>query len=203
MQAKESNVASFEHTVRSRYSCRDFSPQTVPRALLDRLLGAAQGITHADGKRSVPSAGALYPLQLLAIAGRIHDLYAATYTFDPESCMLKKHIDHDIRDALQQAALEDQPWIGQAAGIITICADMEAATQAFGDQPPYETRGQRYAWIEAGAAAQNIQLQATAEGLGSVLVAGFRDKATAEALALEAPITPLIHLCFGWPAAKQ
>ena len=62
---------------------------------------------------------------------------------------------------------------------------------------------ERYAWIEAGAAAQNIQLQATAEGLGSVLVAGFRDEATAAALALETPIMPLIHLCFGWPAMAQ
>ncbi|MCK0746189.1 SagB/ThcOx family dehydrogenase [Chromohalobacter nigrandesensis] len=194
-------MASLEQIARSRYSCRDFSPQPVPRALLDRLLGIAQGITHAGSKRSVPSAGALYPLHLLAIAGRIRDLDAATYTFAPENCMLKTHLDHDIRDALQQAALDDQPWIGQAAGIITICADMGTATQAFGDQPPYGTRGQRYAWIEAGAAAQNIQLQATAEGLGSVLVAGFHDEATAEALALEAPITPLIHLCFGWPAS--
>lgn len=196
-------MASFEHTIQSRYSCRDFSPQTVPRALLDRLLETAQGITHADGKRSVPSASSLYPLKLLAIVGRIRDLDAATYTFDPESCRLKTHLDHDIRDALQHAALEDQPWIGQAAGIITICADIGAATQTFSDQPPYGSRGQRYAWIEAGAAAQNMQLQATAEGLGSVLVAGFRDEATLEALALEAPIMPLIHLCFGWPAAKQ
>nr|WP_248287571.1 MULTISPECIES: SagB/ThcOx family dehydrogenase [Chromohalobacter] len=203
MQTKERNVASFEHTIRSRYSCRDFSPQTVPRALLDRLLKTAQGITHADGKRSVPSASSLYPLKLLAIAGRIRDLDAATYIFDPESCRLKTHLDHDIREALQHTALEDQPWIGQAAGIITICADMSVATQTFADQPPYGSRGQRYAWIEAGAAAQNIQLQATAEGLGSVLVAGFRDEATLEALALEAPVTPLIHLCFGWPAAKQ
>ncbi|MCT8468368.1 SagB/ThcOx family dehydrogenase [Chromohalobacter canadensis] len=196
-------MASLEQLARSRYSCRDFSPQTVPSAILDRLLGIAQGITHASSRRSVPSAGALYPLQLLAIAGRIRDLDAATYTFDPESCMLKTHLDHDVREALQQAALEDQPWIGQAAGIITICADMGAATQTFADQPPYGSRGQRYAWIEAGAAAQNIQLQATAEGLGSVLVAGFRDEATAAALALETPIMPLIHLCFGWPAMAQ
>ena len=53
-------MASFEHTIQSRYSCRDFSSQTVPRALLDRLLGAAQGITHTDGKRSVPSASELW-----------------------------------------------------------------------------------------------------------------------------------------------
>lgn len=65
--------------------------------------------------------------------------------------------------------------------------------------PPCGQRGQRYAWIEAGAAAQNIQLQATADGLGSVLVAGFPDDDTSKVLALNSSIKPLIHLCFDWP----
>jgi nitroreductase len=54
--------------------------------------------------------------------------------------------------------------------------------------------------MEAGAAAQNVLLQATAEGLGCVLIAGIDDEATAKALGLEPPMVPLLHLCFGWPA---
>ena len=109
-------------------------------------------------------------------------------------------IRRDLRRELQSAALEEQPWIGGAAGIITICADFVAASHAFAKQPPLGTRGLRYLYIEAGAAAQNVQLQAASEGLACVLVAGFRDEATAQILGLEAPIAPVLHLCFGWPA---
>ncbi|MCK7513248.1 MAG: hypothetical protein MZV70_60605 [Desulfobacterales bacterium] len=37
---------------------------------LTQLLWAAQGITHAQGYRTAPSAGALYPLELYAVVGR-------------------------------------------------------------------------------------------------------------------------------------
>ena len=63
-----------------------------------------------------------------------------------------------------------------------------------------DRRGLRYLYIESGAAAQNVQLQAASEGLACVLVAGFRDETTAQILGLEAPIAPVLHLCFGWPA---
>ena len=77
---------------------------------------------------------------------------------------------------------------------------MVAVTHHFSEQPPLGTRGLRYAYIEAGATSQNIHLQATAEGLGCVLVAGFKDEATADVLELEAPTAPVLHMCFGWPA---
>lgn len=56
---------------------------------------------------------------------------------------------------------------------------------------------------EAGAAAQTISLQAVAEGLGCVLVAGFKDEATAGVLNLEPPLAPVLHMCFGWPSEDQ
>jgi nitroreductase len=103
----------------------------------------------------------------------------------------------DIRRELEHCAIDQQPWIVQAAGIITLCADFAARAHEFAEQPPYSSRGSRYVYIEAGAAAQNVALQAAAEQLGCVLVAGFQDEATAKVLKLEPPYRPVLHLCLG------
>lgn len=182
-----------------RRSVRAFDKQPVPKDSLDRLIWATQGITDDSGNRCAPSAHALHPLRLMLIAGEIEGLATGLYSVDPKTATLQSIHDRDIRPALKAAAVDDQTWITDAAIVITICADMVTASQSFADQQPYGTRGPRYVFIEAGAAAQNTMLQAVAEGLGSVLVAGFRDEATADALGLEAPLAPILHICIGYP----
>lgn len=193
---------SLEDILSRRRTLRDFDDRGIPRALLHRLLWAAQGETDAEGKRTAPSAHALYPLSLRVISGRIEGLAPGMHAVARDGTSLTLIAEGDIRPALQSAALEEQPWLGRAAVIVSVCANFAAASQAFAEQPPYGARGARYIYIEAGAAAQNLQLMATAEGLGCVLVAGFQDEATAAALELSAPIAPVLHLCLGWPAAE-
>lgn len=186
----------------SRRTQREFSQETVPLEILQRLLWAAYGTTNEEGDHTVPSAHALRPLRLYACTGRVEGVEPGVYAIAHGSQEMSLHLHHDVRSALEVAALENQPWIGNAAAIITICADLAAVTRAFAEQPPFGTRGLRYVHIEAGAAAQNIYLQAAAEGIACVLVAGFRDEATAEVLRLEAPVAPVLHICFGWPPAS-
>jgi len=185
-----------------RRTQREFSQQAVSLNIVQRLLWAAYGVSEDAGKRTSPSAHALHPLRLYTCVGRIEGVEPGVYAIAPNARDMNLHIDHDVRADLERVALEDQPWIGNAAGIITICADMVAATSAFADQPPYGTRGQRYVHIEAGAAAQNIYLQTAAEGLACVLVAGIQDEATAGVLNLAAPVAPVLHMCFGWPESN-
>ena len=184
----------------SRRTQREFSSAAVPLQTMQRMLWAAYGVTDDGGNRTTPSAHALHPLRLYACAGRIEGVEPGVYAIAPDAQEMSLHIKQDVRAGLETAALEEQPWIGNSAGIITICADMMAATSAFAEQPPYGTRGLRYVHIEAGAAAQNVCLQAAAEGIACVLVAGFKDEATAGVLNLAAPIAPVLHICFGWPA---
>jgi len=191
---------SLTQAITKRRTCRAFQDRPVPADKVDRLLWAAGGRTGQDGRRTAPSAHALYPLRMIVSAGRLVGRDPGVYAIGPDNSDFAPVASGDARPALQDAALEDQPWIGSAAGIITICADFAAAATAFADQPPYGARGERYVYIEAGAAAQNVLLQATADGLGCVLVAGFRDEATAQILDLQAPVAPVLHLCFGWPA---
>jgi SagB-type dehydrogenase family enzyme len=189
---------SLEEALKTRRTMRAFGDKGIARGVLRRLLWAAQGVTDAAQNRTAPSAHALHPLRLFVLAGNVEGMGAGLYAVDPNNGDLSLGQAGDMRPKLQAAALGDQPWIGAAPLIVTICADMVAATTHFADQPPYGERGRRYAYIEAGAAAQNLMLQATAEGLGTVLVAGFRDEETTEVLGLAAPLAPVLHICIGW-----
>ena len=194
--------STFTELLSRRRTQRSFATTSVPLEAVKRLIWAAQGVTDEDGKRTAPSAHALHPLRLYLCAGRIEGIAAGVHACGANDDDLSLHLDKDVRALLEREALEEQPWIGEAAGVITVCADLIGPSIAFADQPPYGVRGLRYVHIEAGAAAQNIYLQAAAEGLGCVLVAGFHDEATASVLNLSPPLAPILHMCFGWPEAS-
>ena len=58
---------SLEQVISRRRSQRSFRPDPLPVAAIGQLLWAGQGITSVDGKRTAPSAGALYPLELYVV----------------------------------------------------------------------------------------------------------------------------------------
>lgn len=191
------NELSFSDVMSRRRSQREFNEGAIDLNCLNRLIWAAQGKTNENGGRTVPSAHAVHPLRLFVNVSNVHGLDCGLYAVESDTSELKKIHDRDISFELQEAAVDDQTWIGNAAAILSICADFVAPCIAFADQPPFGRRGSRYVYIEAGAAAQNVQLQAAFEEIGSVLVAGFNDEMTGHALGLTAPLAPVLHLCLG------
>jgi SagB-type dehydrogenase family enzyme len=180
-----------------RRSVREFSSAAIPKACLKKLIWASQGQTGSEGKRVCPSAHALYPLKLFASVGRVEGLETGFYAIDASSGSLELLENRNLQSALRAAALDDQPWLEEAALVLTIYADMAAVNLAFSEQVPLGRRGERYAYIEAGAVAQNLAMQALELGIGSVLVAGFNDVATASVHSIQ--LQPLLHVCFGFP----
>lgn len=191
---------TLHEAITARRSCRSFSSQSVSFGMVERLLWAGQGVTDDAGNRTAPSAHALQPMHMCVVARRIHGIEGGIYNVAPGDLELDIITAADVRFQLEQAAYDDQPWIAEAAAIICLCADMLAPANEFASQSPYGMRGYRYAYIEAGAAAQNMALQAAEEDLGAVLVAGFRDEAVASILRLEPHIAPIALLCIGRPA---
>lgn len=188
------------YAIQNRRSVRQYLDKSVHLEDLNKLIWAAQGITEQSGKRAVPSAHALYPLQLVVTSGNVDGLEQGLHTVSSETGKLELLSSEDVRAALHAAAVDDQPWVSNAPMLITICANYVESCRAFADQKPYGRRGPSYVAIEAGAAAQNIMLQATSLGLGSVLVAGVDDDATTSVLKLPVPLSPVLHICIGWPA---
>jgi SagB-type dehydrogenase family enzyme len=146
----------------------------VSLASAGQLLWAAQGVIDRD-RRTVPSAGGLFTLTSTLVAGNVEGLAPGAYRYEPNAHRLSDKIAGDFRPPMETAAFGPQPWLGTAALIIIIGADVDAAVAHFAEQSPRGERGRRYAYMEVGHAAQNAYLQATALGLGAVFVGGFDD----------------------------
>lgn len=191
-----------ETAIASRSSCRHFARRVLPLDTISQLLWAAQGYDPQTRRRSAPSAKQAYPLKLHVVAGPIGELASDVYHYDPTHHSLQPSGLGDQRSLLQSLAIEEQPWIAEAPLLIVISANLPHMTALFGEQPPQGERGIRYAYIETGAVAENIQLQATALQLGSVLVGAFSDRGIAQALELTEDYMPTALLCVGHPAAR-
>lgn len=185
------------HVLRSRRSVRQFSDAPIMLAELAQLLWAAQGVTGAEGRRAAPSAAAQYPLRLYVAAGNVSELPPGLYTYEPQQHALAQVTSNDPRPALADAAIGEQPWVREAAVVISIAANVAAIDAHFVAQQPDGQRGARYAYMEAGAASENVHLQAAALDLGMVLVGGLDNAAADAALPLGTDEETTALLCLG------
>jgi SagB-type dehydrogenase family enzyme len=178
---------SLEEALGRRRSVREFTREALTERELSQLLWAAQGITHAEGLRTAPSAGALYPL----------DLYVASaggfYRYEPRPHQLIRLSGRDMRAAMRRTAL-DQEAITQAPAVFVIAAVYERTARKYG-----ASRTPRYVHMEVGHAAQNLLLEALALGLGGVPVGAFEDDALQKALELPVDHCPLYLIPVGHP----
>jgi SagB-type dehydrogenase family enzyme len=171
---------------------RLYGPQPLPLAAVSQLLWAAQGTTGSGGRRTAPSAGALYPLELQLVATRVDGLPAGMHRYLPATHGLVHSGVQIAASDLQRAAL-GQPAVGAAAAVVVITA-FEARTAG-----KYGARAGRYAAFEAGAASQNLALQAAALGLGTVVIGGFDEAAVTRVLRLQPGEQPLVLMPIGVP----
>ena len=175
---------SVELLLQQRRSVRSYQESSLNLAEVGQLLWSAQGVTSAQGLRTAPSAGALYPLQLFVVVGDINDLSPGIYQYNPEQHSLLKTANGDSRVLLQKAA-HDQSCISGAAIIFVFTAIYQRTTWKYGE------RGVRYVHMEVGHAGQNLFLQAQALHLGTVVVGAFDDDEVRKVLNLDGDMQPL------------
>lgn len=185
----ESNT-SLEAALLHRRSVREF--ETKPPALSDisQLLWAAQGVTDPAGRRTAPSAGALYPLEVYLVAGTENEVPAGIYKYLPEGLELRLVAQNDRRARLARAAL-GQDFVADAPVTIALAAVYERTAIK------YKKRAERYVHLEVGHAAQNLHLQAVALGLGTVVVGAFDDAEVKRILSVARDEQPLCLMPIG------
>ncbi|MFH1680468.1 MAG: SagB/ThcOx family dehydrogenase [Candidatus Eisenbacteria bacterium] len=183
---------TLEAALQARRSVREYGRDPLPLAVVSQLLWAAQGVTDESGDRTAPSAGGLFPLSLLLVAGEVDGVPPGTYRYEPETHTLSPHLDRDLRQELAAASL-GQEWVAATPVSLVFCADYDRTAERYGE------RGVRYVDMEAGHAAQNVHLQATALGLGSVPVGAFHDRAVQEVLELSDNEEPVYIIPVGRP----
>jgi len=136
---------------------------------VSQLMWAAQGITHGGERRTVPSAGATYPLEIYVVVNRVEGLEPGVYHYLNRDHSLEFVKPGSFGKQLSRASL-GQGMVEKAAMDIVICAVYERTSGRYGD------RAKRYVHMEVGHVGQNIYLQAEVLGLGTVAVGAFSDE---------------------------
>ncbi len=173
-----SGSISLEEALSKRRSTRAYSEIPITLRDISQILWAAYGITKPNtiykslrgGYRTVPSAGALYPLEFYICCGNVDGLADGIYWYRSNGHKLIRVISGDQRGSLC-AATVGQKHFKNAAAIIVIAADFQRTESKYGN------RGRdRYVYMEAGHSAQNIYLQGVALKIGVCVVGAFNDK---------------------------
>jgi SagB-type dehydrogenase family enzyme len=120
----ETTSAPLQQLLMQRRSVRAYSAASLRLPQLGQLLWAAQGVSRPEGLRTAPSAGALYPLELYAVAGAVDGLETGVQHYRPDGHLLSKVANGDLRGPLASAAL-GQSWIAEAAVVIVFAAIFE------------------------------------------------------------------------------
>jgi SagB-type dehydrogenase family enzyme len=184
---------SVEEAISKRRSIRNYLSKELTIEQLSQLVWSAQGITdQRSGFRAAPSAGALYPLEIICVIKNVGDLKPGIYRYLPKEHAIVLQKEGDFQKDLSIAALS-QNFIAQAPLNIVITADYNRIKWRYGE------RGIMYTHIEVGHVGQNLYLQAEALGLGTCAVGAFYDHRVADLLDLPKNLDPLYIMPIGYP----
>jgi SagB-type dehydrogenase family enzyme len=184
---RQVGTITLEETLAKRRSVRAFSDLQLSLEELSQLLWATQGVTHPDGYRSAPSAGALYPLEVYVITPQ------GLFHYDPPGHNLRQLQPGDLRPDLHAVALRQEAVL-KAPSVFVITAVFERTELKYGKE-----RSARYVHLEAGHAAQNLLLQAVALDLAAVPIGAFNDDKVKKVLSLPNDHLPLYLIPVGHP----
>jgi SagB-type dehydrogenase family enzyme len=167
---------SFDSVLQHRTTARQFGGGPMRLDELAKLLHMSYGITRSNADtvfprpfRTIPSGGALYPLELYVYASQVEGLERGLYHYDMEEQTL------DVlhrRDDLARISrfLVQYDLALNAAAIMFVSAIFFRSTFKYGD------RGYRFILIEAGHLAQNANLTAQEMGLAAACIGGYSDR---------------------------
>lgn len=175
----------------ARQSVRDYSSQPLSLAELSTLLWSAYGFQE-DGGRTVPSAGAIYPMSIFVVATDVEGLDSGVYEYRADTHQVELLTGGDMRGELMAAAL-GQTAVGSSPVTVVVSGDPQRLRERYAD------RAERYTLLEAGHIGQNLALSAQSLGLGIVTIGAFRDAEVQNALTLPATenvyyLVPVGHL---------
>ena len=154
-----------ERALLERRSIRSYDPgRKLSLEEISRLLWAATGVNRPDGHRTVPSALARYPVDVMTA------LPDGVFLYEPRDHQLRRILSEDIR-----ASIPNQEGF-RNAGMIALYVINK-------DKVP---RGRiEWADIEIGCMGQSLFLEAVSLGLGSCLFAYLSFEKVTKALGLK------------------
>jgi SagB-type dehydrogenase family enzyme len=167
---------SFPEIILSRQSIREMLALPLKLREIGTLLRLSYGVTRrrafsgvARSLRVVPSGGALYPLEIFIHVNKAERLQTGVYHYNPVRHDVRL-LQHDDPAAKLKKCFIQESIYQCASLLIFITAIFERSVLKYGE------RGYRFAFLEAGHVAQNINLVSCAMGLACFNVGGFFDR---------------------------
>ena len=191
--------------IRQRVSTRTFAADALTLDQLSTIVHAGYGLIGRTQfgqveflERSVPSGGGLYPLELYVIVRAVDGLEPGIHHYVPLHHGLELVRPGRLPGAFNTYLFLGQPYATSAAAVVVLTAVTQRSLGKYGD------RGYRYLLLEAGHAAQNVNLATVALGLGCCNLGGFFDEELAAVIRAdtEAEI-PLYAVALGVPSTDD
>jgi SagB-type dehydrogenase family enzyme len=183
--------------IAARRSNRAYAPSPMTMDELSRLLYLTGGITaglHGNARRSAPSSGALYPIEVYAVVHRVDGLEPGVYHYAYEPHALEQVRAGDFRDTVVAQGIA-QTFLGECSVVLFLTQILQRM------RPKYQDRSYRYGLLEAGHLGENAYLAATSMGLGACGVGAFMDDAINDMLGVDGVEEAALYmLAVGRPA---
>lgn len=180
-----------------RCSTRHFSELPVEMQTIVDMLWAGYGECK-NNKRTVPSAGALYPIVLyLALMRSSGELSPGVYRVNISQMWSIgfEIVSEDV--AKFQRAFMDPLMAEKAHGAVVIGGSLHQTAEKYGN------RSMLYVPLEAGHVAQNIHLAAYSHDLATVEIGGFAEDMLRKACEMPDEYMPMTTILFGQPSSKK
>lgn len=176
---------ALDDLITSRISDYDMKPCPLTVGQIATLLHYSYGVTRDNRGtnlprpyRVVPSAGALYPIEIFFHGTHMEDMKDGLYHYNPSQHHLKLLRPGDSTSTIGSAMVQPH-LVAHASLILFITALFERSCFKYGN------RGYRFVMLEAGHVAQNINLVAIALGLSTVNLGGYFDREIDDFLRLD------------------
>src|SRR2546422_5328770 len=163
---------------------KDAGAKQIDMGVLSELLFFSAGLTRKMrfGKefyymRAASATGALYPIEVYVISGRIPGLEAGVYHFNPLHFSLAKLREGDYRAALDYTGSSDS-----LSAPLTLAFTSLAWRNAW----KYEARSYRHWFWDSGVIVANLLATSNSAGLSTRVALGFVDSEIDQLLSLEA-----------------
>jgi SagB-type dehydrogenase family enzyme len=173
-----------------RRSTRDYVATPMTREELSRLLFLTSGIAtdkYGNARRTAPSSGALYPIEVYAVVHRVEGIEPGVYHYAYQEHGLERVRSGDYRAKIVEQGISQQ-FLGECGVVLFLTMILQRM------RPKYQDRSYRYGLLEAGHLGENAYLAATSMGLGACGVGAFMDDAINEMLGVDGVEEAVVYM---------
>ncbi len=175
-----------------RISCRSFSNDPLPLDDLSKVLLSARIVDkeREPERRTYPSAGARFPIEIYVINFNISNLPKGVHHYNILDEAVELLLEDDLRIIEKEIV---SPYLDNASAAIVFTSVIPRAEVKYG------IKAYPYSLIEAGHIAQNMQLTCAKYDIGCCSVGGFVNETIVSVLDLTEHEIPIYVLGLGKP----